>query len=96
MNVGQNIIFDTYMMITTMVAALDIYAGKWTVGGFLFLQALFMRLEGILEWQGWYMKRFVQTEVDSQDLYQLLNTDPMIKEKEDAKPFQLKEGKIEF
>jgi hypothetical protein len=55
-----------------------------------------MRLEGILEWQGWYMKRFVQTEVDSQDLYQLLNTDPMIKEKEDAKPFQLKEGKIEF
>lgn len=42
------------------------------------------------------MRQYDQTTVDSEDLYHILNTDPVIQEKENAKNFEYKAGKISF
>lgn len=47
-------------------------------------------------WLGWYLRQYDQTTVDSEDLYHILNTDPVIQENENAKNFEYKAGKINF
>ena len=51
---------------------------------------------GVLLWQGWYMRELSKTTVDATDLYHMLNTEPIIKQRPDAPEFQFKEGRIEF
>jgi ATP-binding cassette subfamily B protein len=96
MGIGQWFSLDVYMILSRMSLARDIIKGKSTLGGFIILDALFDQLEGVLEWQGWYMRRMVKAHVDSVDLYKMLNTEPIIQEKEGSKEFKASEGRISF
>ena len=65
-------------------------------GSFLAIQTLFFQLGGILSWLGLYLRQMSQASIDLEDLYNMLNTDPVVKEKLDAKEFVFKNGHIKF
>lgn len=89
-------IMDVGTCLNLMMAAFDVYAGRLSPGGFVLVGSLFEQLGSVLEWQSWYMRCYTQATVDVEPLYHMLNTDPIVKQKEDAKKFEYKEGAINF
>ena len=89
-------IMDVGASLNLIMAAVDVYAGALSPGKFVLVGALFNQLENVLEWQSWYMRLYTQATVDVEPLFHMLNTDPIIKQKENAKQFEYKEGAINF
>ena len=78
-------IMDIGVSLNLLLAAIDVYAGKLSVGGFVLVGSLFSQLGSVLEWQSWYMRCYSQATVDTKPLYYMLNTNPIVKQREDAK-----------
>lgn len=55
-----------------------------------------MQLAGPLFNLGTVFRQLDETTVDVEELYHMLNTKPMVKEPENAKQFELKEGGVKF
>jgi ABC-type transport system involved in Fe-S cluster assembly fused permease/ATPase subunit len=72
-------IMDFGASLNLILAAIDVYAGRLSPGGFVLVGALFEQLGTILEWQSWYMRLFTQATVDVEPLFHMLNTDPIVK-----------------
>ena len=60
------------------------------------IQALFLQLAGPLHNVGTLFREIDQSTIDIEDLYILLNSNPRVKEKDNAQDFEFKEGKIKF
>jgi ABC-type multidrug transport system fused ATPase/permease subunit len=69
---------DAGASINLILAAIDVYSGGLSAGGFVLVGALFEQLGSILEWQGWYMRLYTQATVDVEPLFHMLNTDPIV------------------
>jgi ABC-type transport system involved in Fe-S cluster assembly fused permease/ATPase subunit len=78
-------ILDFGNTINMIMAAFDVYAGRLSPGAFVLVGSLFEQLGSVLEWQSWYMRCYTQATVDVEPLYNMLKTDPIVKQKEDAK-----------
>jgi ABC-type transport system involved in Fe-S cluster assembly fused permease/ATPase subunit len=48
-----------------MMAAHDIFRGNLTIGSFVFLNSLILRMGSLLDNMGWYLGKFWRAEVDS-------------------------------
>lgn len=96
LNIGQQAIFNLGLTLNLALAACDVYSGKMTPGDFVLVQSLFMQLAGPLFNLGTFFRQLEETSVDIEDLYHNINSKPMVVEKDDAKDFEYKEGKIKF
>mmetsp|Transcript_6179 Transcript_6179/g.10489 ORF Transcript_6179/g.10489 Transcript_6179/m.10489 type:complete len:358 (-) Transcript_6179:217-1290(-) len=96
LNIGQQGIFNFGLTINLMMAAFDVYTGKMTPGDFVMLQALFMQLAGPLFNMGTLFRQLDETSVDVEELFHMLKQKPIVKEKEDAKEFEYKEGNLKI
>ena len=67
-----------------------------TPGDFVMIQALFMQLAGPLFNMGTLFREIDQSQVDVEDLFHMLNQQPVIKEKEGAVDLDWKGGNIEL
>lgn len=76
------------MAVNLGMAVLDVYTGRLTPGDFVLIQALFMQLAGPLFNLGGFFRQIDETSVDVEELFHMLNSKPMVKEKEDAKEFE--------
>mmetsp|Transcript_14140 Transcript_14140/g.24009 ORF Transcript_14140/g.24009 Transcript_14140/m.24009 type:complete len:222 (-) Transcript_14140:617-1282(-) len=95
-NIGQYTIYDIGLTVVSLIAAAEFFSGVMTVGQFINVQGLFFQLRPVLIWQGWYMRQFAQTTNDVRDLFHMLKSEPIVREKDDAQPFEYKEGRLKF
>ena len=58
------------------------------------MQTLFIQLAGPLFNMGTFFREIDQTHVDVEDLYYMFKRQPTIKEKENAKDFEYRQGEI--
>lgn len=96
LNVGQGAIFTTGLIINLIFAALDCSTGILTPGDFVMLQALFLQLATPLNLLGTMFRELDDSLVHFEEIKKILNTNPKVHDKKDAKDFTFKEGKIEF
>lgn len=85
---GQSLLFG--------FSAFEIFKGRMSIGAFLFALIQFEKLRDSVNWLGFHMRTFGRMISDQEAVYHLLQADPQVKEKEDAKEFVLREGEIEF
>jgi ABC-type transport system involved in Fe-S cluster assembly fused permease/ATPase subunit len=96
LNIGQQAIFNVGMALNLGMAVTDVYTGKLTPGDFVLIQALFMQLAGPLFNLGSFFRQIDETGVDVEELFHMLNSKPMVKERVDSKEFEFKKGSIKI
>lgn len=96
MNVGQLLIFNTGMMINLALAARDVSLGLMTAGDFILIQTYFMQLSGPLFNMGMMFREVGQTQVDVEDLVNMLERVPKIQDSPNAVDFNFRAGEIEL
>ena len=94
LNMGQAVIFSTGLTVNLMLAAYQVSTGVMTPGDFVMIQALFMQLAGPLFNMGTFFREIDQSSVDIEDLFHMLQQEPVVKEAENAKDFQYVNGAI--
>lgn len=96
LNASQTGIFTVGLVVNLIFSAMDCYAGVMTPGDFVMLQALFLQIASPLNLLGTMFKEIDDSLVQFEDIKKILNTQPKVFDKEDAKDFDFKDGKIEF
>lgn len=96
LNIGQSLIFNTGLIINLLMAAFQVSSGQITPGDFVLIQTLFLALDDPLHNVGTLFREVDQCTVDSEDLYRILNSQPRVQEKADAKEYEFKGGALEF
>ena len=96
LNVGQAVIFLSGLTINLMMAANEVCNGTMTPGDFVMISAYFTQLSGPLFNMGTLFREVAQSQVDMEDLFNMLQQKPKVKESPNAKEFEYKEGGIEF
>ena len=96
LNIGQSVIFLTGLTLNLAMAANEVVNGTMTPGDFVMLAAYFQQLSGALFNMGMFFREVTQSQVDMEDLLNMLQTKSKIQESPDAKEFKFEQGEIEF
>lgn len=96
LNTGQSAIFSTGLTINLIMAAYQVSTGILTPGDFVMIQALFLQLQGPIFNMGMFFMQSDQASVDTEDLAHVLQLEPVVKEKPDAKELLFTGGNLEF
>lgn len=78
------------------MALSDVNKGFMTPGDFIMINAYFMQLSGPLFNMGTLFREVQQTQIDVEDLFNMLHLTPKIQEAPDAVDYKYNGGMIEF
>ena len=96
LNIGQSVIFTGAMVVCMVMAAQGVLDGTLTIGDFVFINALLLQLYQPLNFIGTVYREIQQGLVDIETMFNLLEQNPEIKDKPDAKPLKVSKGTVEF
>ena len=96
LNSGQGFIFSMALMVVMILCALDIRAGKNTIGDLVLLNGLMIQLYQPLNFMGMVYREIKQAMVDIEAMFDVLERDPEIKDRPGAKPLRVDKGAIRF
>ncbi|MBP1850808.1 ABCB family ABC transporter ATP-binding protein/permease [Rhizobium halophytocola] len=96
LNFGQAVIFGLGMAVMMVMSALAVQRGEQTVGDFVFVNAMLMQLSVPLNFIGFVYREIRQGLTDIEQMFDLLNVDPEIVDKPEAKPLAVDKGAIVF
>jgi ATP-binding cassette subfamily B protein len=96
LNFGQTVIFVIGMAICMILSARAVMAGTQTVGDFVMINALLMQLAIPLNFIGFVYREIKQGLADIEQMFALLNVEPEVRDKPDAKPLSVTDGAIRF
>ncbi len=96
LNFTQALIITLGLVAVMVMAALEVEAGRLTVGDFVMVNAYMIQLTMPLNFLGTVYREIRQALVDMADMFELLDQKPEIVEKPDAKPLEVREGRVEF
>jgi ATP-binding cassette subfamily B protein len=96
LNFGQTVIFVIGMAVCMILSARAVMAGTQTIGDFVMINALLMQLAIPLNFIGFVYREIKQGLVDIEQMFALLNVEPDVRDKPDAKPLAVTEGAIRF
>ena len=96
LNFGQAVIITAGLVAVMVMAALEVEAGRLTVGDFVMVNAYMIQLTMPLNFLGTVYREIRQALVDMGDMFELLDQEPGIVEKPGARPLEVREGKVEF
>ena len=96
LNVGQTVIFVIGMAICMILSARAVMAGTQTVGDFVMINALLMQLAIPLNFIGFVYREIKQGLVDIEQMFALLDVEPDVLDRPDAKPLTVTDGIIRF
>ena len=96
LNVGQSAIFLSGLSLNLLMAANEVCNGTMTPGDFVMISAYFSQLAGPLFNMGTLFREVAQSQVDMEDLFNMLEKQPLLAESPNARDFNFKEGGIEF
>ena len=94
LNVGQSAIFLTGLSLNLLMAANEVCNGTMTPGDFVMISAYFSQLAGPLFNMGTLFREVAQSQVDMEDLFNMLEKQPLLTESPTARDFNFKEGGI--
>jgi ATP-binding cassette, subfamily B, heavy metal transporter len=96
LNFGQGVIFSIGMAVMMIMSAMDVQAGKQTIGDFVLINTLLMQLSIPLNFIGFIYREIRQGLTDIEQMFDLLDEKQEVHDKPDAKPLVVKDGAISF
>jgi ATP-binding cassette, subfamily B, heavy metal transporter len=96
LNAGQAVIFTAGLTACMVMSALDVAAGRNTVGDFVMVNALLIQLYQPLNFMGTVYREIRQALVDIEKMFEILSTNAEVEDKPDAKPLEVKAGAVSF
>ncbi len=96
LNAGQALIFTTGLTLVMVLAALDVQAGKLTVGDFVMVNAMLIQLGQPLNFLGSVYREIRQGLTDVETMFLLLRKQPEIVDAPDARPLKVERGEVRF
>ena len=96
LNFGQSLIITTGLVAVMVMAALGVQNGALTVGDFVMVNAYMIQITMPLNFLGTVYREIRQSLVDMREMFDLLDQGAEVEDKPDAKPLEIKGGKIAF
>jgi len=96
LNAGQATIFTIGLTVMMALCVFDIQAGRRTVGDFVMINAMLIQLYIPLNFMGMLYREIKQAIIDIEQMFGILYRNPEIKDSPDAKPLDVREGKLSF
>jgi ABC-type transport system involved in Fe-S cluster assembly fused permease/ATPase subunit len=96
LNMGQGAIFGVGMMIMMVMSAMAVQAGEQTLGDFVFINAMLMQLSVPLNFIGFVYREIRQGLADIEQMFELLDVKPEVRDTLGAKPLVVGDGSIRF
>ena len=96
LNSGQVIIFTSGMMISMVLAAQGIVAGRLSVGDFVMVHAFLIQLYIPLNFLGSVYRDIKQGLLDIETMFDVLSVEPEIADIENAPALKVDKGEVEF
>src|SRR5690606_31885972 len=86
LNFGRGVIFGFGMMASMALSAWEVMRGTQTVGDFVFINTMLMQLSVPLNFIGFVYREIRQGLTDIEQMFDLLDVSPEVKDKPGAKP----------
>ena len=96
MNVGQAFIISVGLAVLMAMAAAGKIAGTMTVGDFTLVNLYMLQLSQPLNFFGFVYRNIKQSLVDIEKMFDLMDVEPEINDKPDAKPLHVNGGEVRF
>ena len=96
LNAGQAVIFSIGMTIVMILAVKDIMAGRVSIGSFVLVNAMLVQLYIPLNFMGMLYREIKQALIDIDDMFRIIEQNPEIQDKPDAKPLHVTQGVVRF
>lgn len=96
LNFGQGIIFAIGMAAMMVLSALDVQAGRQSIGDFVLINTLLLQLSIPLNFIGMIYREIRQGLTDIEQMFDLLDVKAEVVDRPDAKPLAINSGAIRF
>ncbi|WP_284178741.1 ABC transporter ATP-binding protein/permease [Rhabdaerophilum sp. SD176] len=96
LNTGQAVIFTIALAVCMAIAAVDVMAGKKSVGHFVMVNALMIQLYQPLNFMGMVYREIKQAIVDIEKMFDVLEREAEVEDAPTARPLEVSEGHIRF
>jgi ATP-binding cassette, subfamily B, heavy metal transporter len=96
LNAGQAVIFTLGLTACMAMSAIDVAAGKNTVGDFVLVNAMLIQLYQPLNFMGTVYREIKQALVDIEKMFDILSTNAEVKDSPGAKSLQVSSGAVKF
>jgi ATP-binding cassette, subfamily B, heavy metal transporter len=96
LNLGQAVVFTLALTGCMVMAAMDVVSGKNTVGQFIMVNALMLQLFIPLNFMGMVYREIKQGIIDIERMMDVLEMNPEVADKPDAKPLAVSGGNVRF
>ncbi|CAN7238832.1 ABCB family ABC transporter ATP-binding protein/permease [Neorhizobium sp. LjRoot104] len=96
LNFGQGVIFGLGTTVMMVMSALAVQRGEQTIGDFVFVNALLLQLSVPLNFIGFVYREIRQGLTDIEQMFELLEVQPEVVDRADAKPLDIGQGSIAF
>jgi ATP-binding cassette, subfamily B, heavy metal transporter len=96
LNGGQAFIFTIGLTACMAMSAMDVMAGRNTVGDFVLVNAMLIQLYQPLNFMGMVYREIKQALVDIEKMFDIILTNAEVKDSPDAKPLAVISGAVKF
>ncbi|MGR3313215.1 ABCB family ABC transporter ATP-binding protein/permease [Roseovarius indicus] len=94
LNVGQSLLITGGLVIVMVMAAMGVQSGNMTVGDFVMVNSYMIQITMPLNFLGTVYREIRQALVDMGEMFGLLEQDPDVRDKPDAKPLHVSGGAV--
>ncbi len=96
LNFGQVVVFTVGLTICMAMAAMDIIAGRQSVGHFVMVNAMLVQLAVPLNFMGMVYREIKQAIIDIEKMFEVLEHREEVADRPDAKPLVVDGGTVTF
>ncbi len=96
LNAGQAVIFSIGMGVVMVLAAMDIMAGRASIGSFVLVNAMLVQLYIPLNFMGMLYREIKQALIDIDDMFEIIERNPEIEDKPGAQPLDVRQAVVRF